>query len=103
MQAGSQPSSGAGPLVGRWTKVAGDPGTEIYPQHLNFAEGTYLGKRGESQPGMIWWDAGIYRLDPDGLVLSTASDELVRYQVRIDNDNLHVVDPDGRSFDYRRA
>jgi hypothetical protein len=104
VQVGSQPSSGAGPLVGHWTKVAGDPGTEIYPQHVRFAEGTYHGERGESQPGLLWWDAGIYRLErPDELVLSTANDELVRYQVRIEGDNLHVVDPNGRSFDYRRV
>ena len=104
MQAGSQPSPGAGPLVGDWVKVAGDPGTEIYPQHVRFAEGTYLGRRGESQAGMMWWDAGIYRLERAGeLVLSTANDELVRYRVRLEGDNLHVVDPSGRSFDYRRA
>jgi hypothetical protein len=104
VQAGSQPPSGAGPLVGDWVKVAGDPGTEIYPQHIRFAGGTYLGRRGESQVGLMWWDAGIYRLErADELVLSTANDELVRYQVRLEGDNLHVVDPNGRSFDYRRA
>jgi hypothetical protein len=104
VQGNSQPPSGPGPLVGHWIKVAGDPGTEIYPQHLRFAGGTYLGERGESQVGLMWWDAGIYRLErADELVLSTANDELVRYQVRIEGDNLHVVDPNGRSFDYRRA
>jgi len=53
---------------------------------------------------MMWWDAGIYRLErADELVLSTANDELVRYQVRLEGDNLHVVDPSGRSVHYRRA
>ena len=104
METGSQPASGAEPLVGHWIKVSGDPDTEIYPQHIRFAEGTYLGQRGESQAGMLWWDAGIYRLERDDeLVLSTASDELVRYRVHLDGDNLHVVDPNGRSFTYRRT
>jgi hypothetical protein len=100
----SQASSEARPLVGDWLKVDGDPGTEIYPEHLHFAEGTYLGQRGASQAGLMWWDAGIYRLDrADELMLSTANDELVRYRVELDADRLHVVDPEGRSFVYRRA
>lgn len=104
MGEGSQESSKSRSLIGDWLKVAGDPGTEIYPEHLSFAEGTYRGRRGESQEGLMWWDAGIYRLEgAHALVLSTANDELVRYDLQLDDDRLHVVDPDGRAFVYRRA
>ena len=103
MAEGSETSPPAA-LVGDWRKVAGDPGTDIYPEHLHFAEGTYLGRRGDAQQGFMWWDAGIYRLeDAHQLVLSAANDELVRYDVQLDADQLQIVDPDGRSFIYRRA
>jgi len=101
---GSVPSPDPPPFVGEWVKVAGDPGTEIYPDHLHFDVGTYRGRRGDDQTGMLWWDAGIYRVEHEGrLILSTANDELVTYRVRLDRDTLHIVDPDGRSLAYRRS
>jgi hypothetical protein len=39
-----------------------------------FSTGTYCGARGAEQ-GLIWWDAGIYRLEDWGrLMVSTATD-----------------------------
>jgi hypothetical protein len=100
----SQASSQAPSLVGDWLKVAGGPGTEIYPEHLHFAEGSYLGHRGASQAGMLWWDAGTYRLESEGdLVLSTANDEIVHYEVQLDAGRLRILDRDGRETVYERA
>jgi hypothetical protein len=90
-------------LVGTWEKADTPPCAQRYPDSLTFAPGTYRGVRGPTQ-GFVSWDAGTYRVeDPSRLVLTTASDELVPYEIRVDGDVLTVVDPDGCRFSYRRA
>jgi hypothetical protein len=75
---------------------------EKYPDTIAFAEGTYRGTRGPNQ-GMIWWDAGIYRVEQGStLVLSVATDELVRYSIDLRGDLMEVTDNDGCHFSYRR-
>ncbi len=89
-------------LVGEWAKSSGSPCADKYPDSLTFAGGTYRGARGPTQ-GFVCWDAGSYRLE-DGptLMLTTATDELVRYRVELTADGLTVTDPDGCVFAYRR-
>jgi hypothetical protein len=54
--------------------------------------------------GMIWWDAGIYRMvDERTLVLSTATDEMVEYQISYDKNRLLVSDADGNTVEYQRV
>ena len=91
-------------LVGTWEKVDAPECAQRYPHSLTFAPGTtYRGVRGPAQ-GFVCWDAGIYRVeDRNRLVLSTATDELVPYEIRLDGDVLTVVDPDGCRFSYRRV
>ena len=89
-------------LAGSWRKVDGPECAQKYPEVLTFGTGTYRGARGAEQ-GFISWDAGIYRLEEPGrLVLSTATDELVAYQLHVEGDVLQVVDPDGCRFSYQR-
>jgi hypothetical protein len=90
-------------LAGTWRKKDAPPCADKYPDALAFSTGTYRGTRGEQQ-GFIWWDAGIYRMEGERrLLLSTANDELVAYEVQLDGDILAVADPDGCRFSYRRA
>jgi hypothetical protein len=92
----------SGPLAGTWIKVDAPVCAERYPDRVTFSTGTYRGERGPAQ-GMVWWDAGIYRLeDPQTLVLSVATDELVRYAIRLHGGDLLVTDPEGCEFRYRR-
>lgn len=94
---------GPTPLVGRWQRTDADAATGRYPVELDMSTGTFRGRRGEQQ-GMIWWDAGIYRFaDPTHLVLSTATDELVTYRVRLDGDRLEIETPDEGPVVYQRA
>ena len=52
---------------------------------------------------MVWWDAGIYRLeDPGTLVVGTATDELVTYRIVLQADHFDVTDADGCRLTYRR-
>ena len=89
-------------LIGRWRRTTAPTGADKYPEVLTFSGGTYRGSRGPGQ-GMIVWDAGIYRFEgPHRLVVGTASDELVTYDVRLANDELQVTDAAGCSFAYRR-
>lgn len=98
-------SSSSSSLAGEWSRETEDECARRYPAELTFAEGTtYLGRRGEDQ-GMVVWDAGIYRLEDEGrtLVVSTASDELVSYPVRVETDVWSFVDADGCEVTYRRV
>ena len=89
-------------LVGTWRKVGTPACAGKYPETITFSVGTYRGARGAGQ-GMIWWDAGIYRIEgPNTLVVSTASDELVRCAIRLQGERLEITDPDGCRFAYRR-
>lgn len=90
-------------LVGSWHKVGSPECARKYPDHLTFSAGTFRGTRGETQ-GFVWWDAGSYRLESDTrLVLTTATDALVAYEVSVGPDELAITDPDGCQFSYRRA
>ncbi|MDM0109654.1 hypothetical protein QTH97_32370 [Variovorax sp. J22R24] len=92
-----------GPLVGRWEKVTTHACAEKYPQGITFSTGTYRGTRGPGQ-GMVWWDAGIYRVEgPQTLLLSVATDELVTYRLDYRSDWFEATDPDGCRFEYRRV
>lgn len=91
------------PLMGRWRKVTTDPCAAAYPATLSFAAGTYRGERAPEQ-GMIQWDAGIYRLEgPRKLVVGTATDELVSYDIVIHADRFEFTDAAGCRTTYRRV
>lgn len=90
-------------LTGIWTKVESPPCADGYPATITFTAGVYRGRRGEGQ-GFVRWDAGIHRVDEHGrLVIGTATDELVAYEMRLEGDLLSLVDPDGCRFAYRRG
>lgn len=90
-------------LVGSWKKTTESPCAEKYPATITFSTGTYRGTRGPGQ-GMIWWDAGIYRLEsPNALVLSVATDELVTYRIEMHGDDFDVTDREGCRFTYQRV
>ena len=90
-------------MVGTWTKSTSAACADKYPATLTFSTGTYRGMRGPGQ-GMVWWDAGIYRLeDSNTLVVGTATDELVTYQITLHADRFEVTDSEGCLVTYRRA
>ena len=89
-------------VVGTWTKATTAACADKYPATVTFSTGTYRGTRGPGQ-GMVWWDAGIYRLeDPEKLVVGTATDELVTYQIDVQADRFNVTDSEGCRVTYRR-
>jgi hypothetical protein len=91
------------PLAGTWAKVNAPACADKYPDTLTFAGGTYRGTRGANQ-GFVYWDAGTYRLEADrSLALTTATDELIQYEVELAGDTLTIRDPDGCVFAYRRT
>ena len=90
-------------LTGTWHKAESGSCADKYPDQLTFSTGTFRGTRGSGQ-GFIWWDAGSYRLESETrLVLTTATDELVSYEIRLEGEHLSVTDPDGCAFGYRRT
>lgn len=98
-------ASGAGQperLVGAWRKISTEPCADKYPATITFSTSTYLGTRTPDQ-GLISWDAGIYRLQGHAaLVISTATDELVTYELTVHDDRFEVTDADGCHLTYQR-
>ncbi|MDZ4719872.1 MAG: hypothetical protein SH847_15590 [Roseiflexaceae bacterium] len=100
------PSSSSGnrrdQLVGRWRRVTSAACAELYPAEIEFFESTFLAHKGPQQR-FITWDAGSYRINPDGTAtLSTATDELIAYTMRLAKTQVHFVAPDGCTFTYER-
>jgi hypothetical protein len=90
-------------MIGTWKKTTASACADKYPATLTFSTGTYRGTRGEGQ-GMVWWDAGIYRLeDSNTLVVGTATDELVTYHISLQADRFEFTDSDDCLVTYRRA
>jgi hypothetical protein len=99
MSDAAQPAS----LVGTWKKLSTEPCADRYPATITFSTGTYLGARAPEQ-GFISWDAGIYRQEgPGSLVIGTATDALVTYELTVDGDRFEVTDADGCHVIYQRA
>jgi hypothetical protein len=95
-------SESATRLIGEWTKAIETPCAEKYPATIRFSGGTYRGTRGPGQ-GMVWWDAGIYRLEgPDTLVLGVATDELVTYAITLGTNEFEFSDDEGCRVVYTR-
>lgn len=89
-------------LEGRWRKLTTDAALDEYPAEITFAADTYLARRGPEQK-MIWWDAGIYRVqEPASLVLSTATDEMVTYAMQRKGNRLMIEIPDLGTVRYER-
>jgi len=89
-------------LVGVWKKSGAPTCADKYPETIAFSATTYRGTRGASQ-GMICWDAGIYRIEGSNtLVIGTATDELIRYEISLQGDRLDVTDAEGCRFTYQR-
>lgn len=89
-------------VIGTWTKATAAPCADKYPATLAFSTSTYRGARGPGQ-GMVWWDAGIYRLEGAGtIVIATATDELVTYPISLQADQFEITDAEGCRVTYRR-
>jgi hypothetical protein len=89
-------------LIGSWEKEPGGECDRHYPDFLEFSQATYRGTKGEGQDFIVW-DAGTWQMEgPDQVRISTASDELVVYQVTATDDVLTFRDPEGCQFSYRR-
>ena len=89
-------------VAGMWTKATTAACADKYPATLTFSTGTYRGTRGPGQ-GMVSWDAGIYRLEGKTLVVGTATDELVTYEIALQSDRFQFTDSEGCVVVYRRA
>jgi hypothetical protein len=95
-------ADGGRSVAGRWAKARSEPCADLYPDVVEFFEGTFLATKGPAQ-GFLRWDAGIYhRLAPDRLRIQTATDELVTYPCTVTADELTVLDPEGCRLHYRR-
>ena len=107
--AGSSPRSDdiaekAKDLMGNWKKISSAQCDERYPDELEFFEATYLGKKSESRPRFIWWDAGSYRIiAADRVKIDIATDEQIVYRFSISEEVLTFANEEGCVFKYQRV
>jgi hypothetical protein len=103
MSASADRSTGLPLLEGQWRRLSTAECAQRYPVEITFVLATYRGARAPDQ-GMIWWDAGTYRLaDERTLILSTATDELVEYPVQLTSQRFTFTDPEGCEVTYERT
>lgn len=89
-------------LLGRWRKISDSDALREYPAEISFAADTYRTAKAPGQT-MIWWDAGIYRVqDAHTVVISTATDEMVEYAIRLDGSRLRIDIPQRGTITYER-
>ena len=88
---------------GHWHRIAGANCANAYPAHLEFKESRYAGMKDPANQGFVIWDAGGYRVEPDGVVMiQTATDSQERYRYRLAGDRLTFIDDAGCEFAYER-
>ena len=103
MAASADRGTGLPFLQGQWRRLSTAECAQRYPLEITFVLATYRGARGPDQ-GMIWWDAGTYRLADDRtLILSTATDELVDYPIPLTSQRFRLTDSEGREVTYERT
>jgi hypothetical protein len=102
MSASADRATGLPFLQGQWRRLSLAECAQRYPVEITFVLATYRGARSPDQ-GMIQWDAGIYRLaDDQTLIVSTATDELVEYPVRLTSHHFTFTDSEGCEVTYER-
>jgi hypothetical protein len=89
-------------FLGRWSRIPGGEGGELYPDQLEFREhGLYSGAK---DPGeFTLWDLGTYQVvGPSRVRISTATDKQIDYDFVVAGDQLTFTDAEGVVFAYRR-
>ena len=91
-------------LVGRWVKQSTTPGTEPYPERLEFTDrGTFVGSNDSTARYHPIWDVGHFQLLADGKVrLPTANDARIEYPMTLTGDDLTFLVGDQAAIHYRR-
>jgi hypothetical protein len=91
-------------IAGKWKKSSAEQCADKYPDEIEFQERPrFLAKKGPNQR-FIWWDAGSYEIVGSNQVkMSTATDEQVTYDIKLEGDLLKFTDKDGCTFTYRRV
>jgi hypothetical protein len=95
-------------LRGRWQKSAATEGERTYPDVLDLTvlepgAGRYLGRKGHPEQAFLHWDAGTWRLTDDGRIeISTATDAIESWPVKVGDDELEIRTDDG-VLTYRRT
>ncbi len=98
----TRPTATVPDIKGRWRKTSDSDAFREYPAEISFAADTYRTAKAPGQM-MIWWDAGIYRVqDAHTVVISTATDEMVEYAMRVDGNRLRIDIPKSGTITYER-
>lgn len=91
-------------IAGKWKKESAAECADKYPDEIEFQDRPrFLAKKGPNQR-FIWWDVGGYEIVGNNQVtISTATDERVTYDAKLEGNLLTFTDADGCTFKYQRV
>jgi len=91
-------------IQGNWKKIS--PGTDngIYPETISFKEnGLYEAQAAADAERHPIWDAGTYSITGNRLGISTSTDSIISYDIRLHDDILGIRTADGALLQYQRS
>lgn len=98
-----EPVKQAADIVGTWTREERDDAP--YPDELTFAaDGIYSGKKAPESPIASKLDVGVFdQIDETSIRMSTATDREETFSLDVSEDQLKLVDEQGKELLYKRS
>jgi hypothetical protein len=98
-----EPVKPAPDIVGTWIREERDEGP--YPDELTFAaDGIYSGKKAPGSSIASKLDVGVFdRIDESSIRMSTATDRDETFSLDVSEDQLKLVDEQGKELLYKRS
>lgn len=98
-----EPVKPAADIVGTWIREESDEAP--YPDELTFAaDGIYSGKTAPGSPVASKLDVGVFdRIDETSIRMSTATDREETFTLDVSEDQLKLVDEQGKELLYKRS
>ncbi len=97
-----EPERPAEDIVGTWIRQ--EPDAAPYPDEITFdPDGIYSGKKAPGSGVESKLDAGVFdRIDKTSIRLSTATDRDETFALDVSEDDLKLVDEEGKELSYKR-
>ncbi|MDF2734761.1 MAG: hypothetical protein K0S97_1384 [Chloroflexota bacterium] len=97
-----EPEKPAADIVGTWIRQ--EPDAAPYPDEITFdPDGIYSGKKAFGSRVASKLDSGVFdRIDKTSIRMSTATDRDETFALDVSEDDLKLVDEDGKELSYKR-
>jgi len=98
----AETETSAADLVGTWVRQ--EPDAAPYPDEITFdPDGIYSGKKASGSAVASKLDVGVFdRIDETSIRMSTATDRDETFALDVSEDDLKLVDEEGKQLSYKR-